>query len=162
MQSDIEYMTKEGLAKLETELEQLKRKLSELQAERSTAAEIGGNAWHDNFAFEQLEIQERGVRRMISELGSRIRRTRIIEKVDTTVDVIQLGSWVTLRFDGEDGVETYQILGRADSNPSSGIISDKSPLGQALIGARVGERRMYTVHTNEFSFTILNIFNKED
>ncbi len=53
-------------------------------------------------------------------------------------DVVQLGSTVTVQEHGEES-EAYQIVGSAEADPEAGLISNVSPLGQALIGRKTGD-----------------------
>lgn len=61
-------LTQEGLEKLTRELESKREELRELGKYKSQAAANEGDTWHDNFAFEQTEINERGMIRQINEL----------------------------------------------------------------------------------------------
>ncbi|HSH77157.1 MAG TPA: GreA/GreB family elongation factor [Herpetosiphonaceae bacterium] len=161
MKTDIEYMTEEGLARLKAQLAGCRAQLAALQAARQNVAETGGDAWHDNFAFEQLEVQERGLHRMMLDLSRRIRQARLIEAPTDDTETVHRGCTVSVRFGDEAEVETYRILGSADSNPRAGIISDQSPLGAALLGARVGEVRMFQVNGTKTIVSVLSISNTE-
>ena len=101
-------LTQEGLEKLTRELESKKEELRELGKYKSQAAANEGDAWHDNFAFEQTEIKERGLIRQINELQERINTAEVIqdEKVKSS-DVVGVGSHVTvsLKFSQEDEEE---------------------------------------------------------
>lgn len=54
------YFTRRGLAKLHKEIEKLEKKLQDLQSQTAHVAEVGGNQWHDNAAYESLIIDIRG------------------------------------------------------------------------------------------------------
>ena len=55
-------------------------------------------------------------------------------------DEVGLGSIVTIREDGSDEDEIFTIVGQAESNPKEGKISQKSPIGAALMHRRKGEK----------------------
>ena len=90
-------LTQEGLEKLTRELESKKEELLELGRYKSQAAANEGDAWHDNFAFEQTEIKERGLIRQINELQERINTAEIIQDEDVkSSDVVGVGSHVMM------------------------------------------------------------------
>ena len=60
-----------------------------------------------------------------------------IIKTNLNTDKVRLGHKVTAEINGQE--KTFQILGSSETNPGSGIISQNSPIGDALLGERVGE-----------------------
>jgi transcription elongation factor GreA len=71
-------------------------------------------------------------------------------------DTVTLGSRVTVVEDGFEP-ETYFIVGSAEADPSSGRISNKSPLGKALIGRRVGDRVAFETPGGQLEMELLRI-----
>lgn len=142
--SEKEYMTAEGLARLQARLSDLEIQLRDLRMYKGEEAIHAGDAWHDNPIFYQAEAQERILMRAIAETAARIRNAELINVVSMPRQVT-LGSEVQLRF-SDGAVETYRILGEADSNPTLGILSYKSPLGQALLNRHPGERVVFRVN----------------
>ena len=75
----------------------------------------------------------------IQELEAKIRNSDIIKA--GAGDVVQMGSTVTvvdLEF-AEDGPETFMLVGSTEADPDEGKISNESPLGQSLLGCKVGD-----------------------
>ena len=68
-----------------------------------------------------------------------------------------MGTTVTVKQEGFDEPEVYQIVGKVEANPREGKISDKSPLGEALIGARQGDKVSYQAPAGELVFTIMKV-----
>lgn len=127
-------VTKEGLATLRTELEDLVS-VQRPQVIRAIAlareeGDLRENAGYDAARHDQVLIEHR-----ISELQDRIRRAEVIDRGDK--DEVTLGSIVTIEIDGES--ETYTIVGAVEAHPAQGRISNESPIGQALIGGRKGQ-----------------------
>jgi len=138
-----EYMTETGLKLLNKRLAELEQELADLRLFKGTEAIHAGDLWHDNPTLYETESKERVLMRQIRETKDKIERAEII---DTQGDssTVNLGGEVTLEF--EDGtISTYKILGEADSDPSSGVISYKSPLAQAVLGKVVGAKASYSV-----------------
>lgn len=134
-------VTARGLHILQERLTRIETDIQVTQADKGNAAEVGGDAWHDNFAFEQLENTERQLRIQRAELALIIGTARL---ADTTVqtETVAIGHRVRITPDGGT-TRDVEIAGYGESQPALGIASYDSPLGAALLGARVGEKRSY-------------------
>jgi Leu/Phe-tRNA-protein transferase len=62
------YFTHRGLVKLRKEIEELEKKLQDLQSQTVHVAEVGGDQWHDNAAYESLVIDIRGMDRRLADV----------------------------------------------------------------------------------------------
>ena len=155
-------LTQEGLEKLTRELESKKEELWELGKYKSQAAANEGDTWHDNFAFEKTEIRERGLIRQINELQEHINTAEIIqgEKVKSS-DIVGVGSHVTvsLKFSQEEVEELSFFLTGSFGDASSEYVSINSPIGECIIGKKVGFEGRYTVNGHEINVKILAISN---
>lgn len=129
-------MTAAGKAELEKELDTLKTEgridiAEKLKVARSYG-DLSENSEYDEAKSEQAKIEAR-----ISELEYQLDNAVIIDAASS--DTVSMGSKVTV-VRVKDNVEaTYEIVGFAQSNPSQGKISDESPVGKALMGAKMGE-----------------------
>ena len=151
MKKDV-VLTPEGLAKIKIELEELKSSGRKAVVARIKAAkelgDLSENAEYDDARNEQSFIEGR-----IQELESMIVNARVIQhKSNSTVD---LGCTVTVEVDGDD--ETYEIVGAAESNPTTGKISSESPIGAALLGHKVGDVVKVKSPAGEFSCKVKKI-----
>ena len=81
--------------------------------------------------------------RRIDELEAMLRNSVVIDDAQTRAGVVGLGSRVTVDFDGDE--ETYTIVGAIEAKPTAGMISNESPIGQALIGKRAGQTAQVVV-----------------
>jgi transcription elongation factor GreA len=149
------FLTQEGKAKLEAELEHLRSVRRKEIAERIRAAKEGGDVT-DNADYDDAKEQQAFVEGRILTIENMLRNAVIIETEGIGTDSVQLGSRVTV-VDHEGMQETYTIVGSAEAQPSNGRISNESPVGRALIGRRVGDEVMVNVPQGTLYFKILSI-----
>ncbi|HEY4494087.1 MAG TPA: GreA/GreB family elongation factor [Candidatus Paceibacterota bacterium] len=139
-------LTKQGLHHLREEVKKLERKYAEISKTKMEAAEQGGNLWHDNPAFEEVETLQLLLGKQIADIKEKIRQAVLVSGEDESkgVNVVAIGSKTKMSFsDGRN--KEITIAGYAESNPEKGIISYQSPLGQAVLGAKAGETKEYQV-----------------
>ncbi|MGI8847804.1 MAG: transcription elongation factor GreA [Candidatus Dormibacteria bacterium] len=129
-------LTKEGLTRLERELEELVAvKRSEI-AERIKYAKNFGDI-SENAEYEDAKNEQGMLEGRILVLENMIRNAVIIEESGDTGDV-QIGSTVHVK--DEFGTQTLTIVGPAEVDVAGGRISLESPVGKALLGHKVGEQ----------------------
>lgn len=148
-------LTKEKLEKLEDELEYLKTKKRPEMAEKIKIArsfgDLSENADYDEAKNEQGEVESR-----IMKIEDMIRNAKTIEVVENS-DTVGVGNTVTL-FDEEFEEDVvYQIVGTAESNPLEGLISNESPVGEAIIGHKVNDRVEVETPNGKMYFVIKKI-----
>ena len=95
--------------------------------------DLSENAGYDEAKRDQAFLEGR-----IQEIGAILRNARILEGNDNK-DIVGAGSQVTIVESGTTFEESYLIVGPAEADPTGGRISNQSPLGQALMGHRVGD-----------------------
>ena len=148
-------LTKEGLEKLQAELERLKTEGRTEIAEKIRVArgygDLSENSEYDEAKNEQAKTEAR-----IVELEKMLENVVIIEDgVDS--DTVTIGVTVTV-FDEEFEEElTYRVVGPAEADPMNGLISDDSPVGKALVGSKVGDEVTAEAPMGELKFKILGI-----
>lgn len=149
-------MTYEGVKKLEEELEYLKTVKRKEVAERLKVAisfgDLSENAEYDEAKNEQAKLEEQ-----ILKLDEKLRKAVIIDESQIDLDIVTVGSIVKLHdFDFDEEIE-YSIVGSAEADPFEGKISNESPVGKALLGARVGEVVEVQVPDGTNKFKVLDI-----
>lgn len=150
-------LTYEGLKKLEDELENLKTVRRKEVAEKIKVAlsfgDLSENSEYDEAKNEQAQVEVR-----IAQLENMLKNVKIIDEDDIVTDVVSLGSKVTvLDVEFNEEVE-YTIVGSTEADPMKSKISDESPVGNALLGAKVGEVVTATVPSGStLEFKILKI-----
>ena len=151
-----ELLTQEGYNKLEEELEYLKAVKRKEVAERLKVAisfgDLSENAEYDEAKNEQAKLEEQ-----ILKLDEKLRKAVIIDESQIDLDIVMVGSIVKLYdFDFDEEIE-YSIVGSAEADPYNGKISNESPVGKALLGARVGETVEVQVPDGVSKFKVLEI-----
>jgi transcription elongation factor GreA len=154
--SDIVYVTKEGLESIKAELEHLKKERRAEISERLELAishgDLSENADYDYAKQEQAFVEGR-----IKDLEDSLRRAKLIE-TNNANDKVRVGHTVTVAEEGyEDEPEKYHIVGIHEADPGNGRISNQSPIGRALLGARSGETVVALVPAGEVHLKILQI-----
>jgi transcription elongation factor GreA len=148
-------LTRDGLEKLKSELEYLRTTGRTDIAEKIRVArgygDLSENSEYDEAKNEQAKIEAR-----IVELEKTLENVVIIEdNVDS--DTVTIGVKVTV-LDVEYNEElTYRVVGSAEADPMNGLISDSSPVGKALLGAKVGDEVTADAPVGEIKLKILGI-----
>ncbi|HIS00726.1 MAG TPA: transcription elongation factor GreA [Candidatus Excrementavichristensenella intestinipullorum] len=131
-------LTPDGKRKLDEELNELKTvKRVEIAKEIEVARSFGDlseNAEYDEAKNEQARIEGR-----IRDLEEMLRNAEVVDQAGQPAGVVGVGSEVRvfdLEYEEED---TYTLVGATEADPSKLKVSTESPIGKALIGARVGE-----------------------
>ena len=149
-------MTYDGLTKMEQELENLKtvrrKEVAEKIKEARGQGDLSENAEYDAAKEEQGEIESR-----IVQLENLLRNAEVIDEDVLKMDVVNLGSKVTVLDVEFDEEMEYTIVGSTEADPMNGRISNESPLGMALLGQKVGATVMADTPDGEVAFKILNI-----
>jgi transcription elongation factor GreA len=144
-------ITIEGKKELENELEILKGRRAEVAAKIAEARDFGDlseNAEYDVAREEQGLVETR-----IADIEDIVQNAEIIKNVDSSKVV--LGSKVELKTDGSSVV--YTVVGPVEADPLEGRISDKSPIGLAVFGKKVGDQAMITTPKGAITYEIASI-----
>ncbi len=148
-------LTKEGLEKLKAELEHLRTEGRTEIAEKIRVArgygDLSENSEYDEAKNEQAKIEAR-----IIELEKTLENVSVIDE-DVDTDTVSVGVTVTILDVEYDEELTYKMVGSAEADPMKGYISDNSPVGKALIGAKVGDTVTAEAPAGELKFKILSI-----
>ena len=149
-------LTSEGLEKLETELEELKTVKRKEIAEKIKVAlsfgDLSENSEYDEAKNEQAMVESR-----ILQLKNMLKNAKVLDEDDIDINVVSIGSKVTVLDKDFDEKIVYSIVGSTEADPSVYKISDESPLGQALIGGRVGDIREVHAPIGVLHYEILEI-----
>ena len=147
------FLTPEGLAKLEEELEYLRTVRRQEVAEKIQQAKELRSAVSSP-EYEDAKNEQGFVEGRILALEKLIKNAVIIHH--ETADLVQIGSKVTVHHqDGSE--ENYTIVGSAEANPGEGKISNVSPVGKALLGKRVGDEVEVAVPAGVLKVKIVGI-----
>ena len=149
------YMTSEGIAKLEKELDYLKSVRREEVAERIKSAIALGDL-SENSEYEDAKNEQAFLEGKIADLENKLRTAELID--DSALGHgVQLGSIVVLQ-NVETGTESeYTLVGSDEADPFSGLMSNESPIGAAIMGHAEGEEVEVQVPTGIRHMKILSI-----
>ena len=124
--------------KLEAELNELKT-VKKAQVTKDIAEARAHGDLSENAEYDEAKNEEARVQGRIMQLEEMLANATIIRENELDLDTVSLGSVVTV-YDVEfDEVDDYTIVGFTEADPSKLFISGESPIGKALIGARVGD-----------------------
>ena len=141
-------ITDAGKKDLEIELEELKSRRGEVAEKIATARGFGDlseNAEYDAAREEQGLLETR-----IAEIEDIVQNAQII--VSKKSSSVSLGSTVELEADGKTVI--YTVVGSIEADPMNGKISDESPIGQQLIGKKVGDEVVIKTPKAEITYVI--------
>ena len=126
-------VTREGLEKMQKELDELRStKRAEIAQRLKAAIAMGDLSEYDEAKNAQAFLEGR-----ILQLEQQIRTAQVIEK--SAKDRVDVGSTVVIEDMEEHLQEKVTIVGSTESNPFEGRISNESPVGRALMGAKAGD-----------------------
>jgi transcription elongation factor GreA len=149
------FLTPEGLAKLEEELEYLRTVRRQEVAEKiQQSKELRSSVISPE--YEEAKNEQGFVEGKILEIERIIRNAKIIHHEDINVDFVEVGNGVRVQL--QDGSEEhYTIVGSAEAKPGEGRISNESPMGKALLGKRVGDEVEVEAPAGPLKLRILEI-----
>ena len=149
------YLTREGLEKLQAELTQLRTVRRREVADRiQQSRERGGTV--SNAEYEEAINERTFVEGRIQALDDMISNAAIIDEEQGQRDTVDVGATVTVR-NQEGKPTTYTITGSAEADPAQGRISNVSPIGKSLLGKKVGETAEFTAPSGKIQLEIIAI-----
>lgn len=147
------YVTEKGLSDAKLELALLKgdkrRQIAERIQKAREYGDLTENSEYDAAMEEQTLVESR-----ISELENTLKEARVIQEVPKS-DFVVIGSTVVIEMDGEE--DEFTIVGRVEADPSKKRISNESPLGSSLLGAKPGESVEVTTPIVRYKCKVLEI-----
>ena len=132
------FLTKEGLKSLQERLDYLKsEKRPEVARKIGVAREFGDLS--ENSEYDAAKEEQAQVESEINEIEEKIRHAKIITKKNVDTSAVNVGCTVKVQdLDFGDEFE-YKIVGATESDPTTGAISNESPVGQSLMGKKKGD-----------------------
>ena len=131
-------MTQEGFDALVSELDMLKNeKRSEISEKIKIARGFGDLS--ENSEYDEAKNEQAVVEARILVLEEQIKSAEIIDKSQLSSDKVSIGTKVVIRDVEFDDTYEYKITSAVEAHGDMEAITDESPVGKALIGAKVGE-----------------------
>lgn len=149
-------LTREGLKKLEEELETLKTvRRQEVAARIKQAIQFGDIS--ENSEYEDAKNEQAFIEGSILSLDKKLRHARIIDDAEVDVEKVSVGTIVILEdMDHGDKME-YTIVGSLEADPLNNKISNESPVGNAILGKTVGSVVEVGAPAGTIKYKVINI-----
>lgn len=148
--------TKEGLKELTEELSYLKNTKRKENLEAIAVAKSFGdlseNAEYDAARNEQAQIEAK-----IKELEEMIANAVVVDEDSIDAGVVSMGSYVKVKMLATGAEKEYSIVAPNQVAPMQGLISDQSPVGQSLIGARAGDEVSFEAPSGTVRMKVLEV-----
>lgn len=150
------YLTENGLAELQAELENLKtvKRPENIEALKDARAlgDLSENAEYDAARNEQAIIESR-----ITELEKILETAEVISDSEINTDTVSIGTAVKLEFIDDEETDTYYIVGRTEADSFENKISNESPIAQAILGKKAGEVATVKCDSDDYQVKIVEI-----
>ncbi len=156
MEAKKNILTEEGLKKYEDELTELKtvkrKEVAQKIKEAREQGDLSENAEYDAAKDEQRDIEAR-----IEALEKILKNAEVVVHEDVDINKISIGCRVKI-LDVELNEELdYKIVGSSEANSLQGKISNESPVGKALLGAKKGDTVSVETQAGIFEYKVLDI-----
>ena len=156
MEEKKNILTYAGLKRYEDELHELKvvrrQEVAQKIKEAREQGDLSENAEYDAAKDEQRDIEAR-----IEELETILKNVEVVVEEEVNLDKINIGCKVKI-YDIDEGEDLdYWIVGSTEANSLEGKISNESPVGRALVGAKVGDTVQVETQAGTFSYKVLEI-----
>ena len=149
-------LTYEGLQKLENELQDLKvvrrKEVAQKIKEAREQGDLSENAEYDAAKDEQRDIEAR-----IDEIEKILKNAEVVIEEEVDLDKINVGCRVKILDMEFDEELEYKLVGSTEANSLKGKISNESPVGRALIGAKVGDTVTVDTQAGDLKYKVLEI-----
>ncbi|MHB8508237.1 MAG: transcription elongation factor GreA [Candidatus Dormibacteria bacterium] len=146
-------ITRQGLEKLQAELDQLRSVDRREVADRIRSAKEFGDL-SENAEYDDAKNAQGWVEGRILTLEKMIRNAEVIEGHENSGKV-ELGSKVKVK--DEFGEEEFTIVGPVEADPKKGLISLESPVGKSLLGHGKGDQVQVTTPGGSSTMTVLSV-----
>lgn len=152
----VTYMTAEGLDKLKDELAHLESverpKISRMIGEARDKGDLSENAEYDAAKEAQGMLEAK-----IAQLKNLVARARIIDESTIGTDEVRIMNKVTIKNLKTKKDMTYTLVSESEADLRSGKIAINSPIGQGLLGKKVGDKVDIEVPSGVVSFEVIEI-----
>ena len=156
MEEKKNLLTYAGLKALEEELHDLKvvkrKEVAEKIKEAREQGDLSENAEYDAAKEEQRDIEAR-----IEEIEKILKNAEVIVEDEVDLDKISVGCLVKVYDEEFEEEMEFKIVGSSEANSLQGKISNESPVGKALIGAKVGDEITVEAEAGLMKYKVLGI-----
>lgn len=149
------YLTKEGIAELKKEYDELvNKKRPDVLARVTQARNMGDLSENAEYVASREELTFIDGR--IDELEIILKQAVVIrESTKASNHAVKLGSTVTLHVNGKK--EVFTVVGEWEADPTNKKISHESPLGKVLMNKRVGDKVQVEAPAGKITYSVVSI-----
>ena len=150
-------LTYAGLRQLEEELQDLKLNRRKAVAQKIKEAREQGDL-SENAEYDAAKDEQRDIEARIEEIDKILKNAEVVVEDEADTSVINIGCKVKIMdMEYPEDIMEYKIVGSTEANSLKGKISNESPVGKALIGAKVGDVVDVETHSGVIQYKILGI-----
>ncbi|NHB69430.1 transcription elongation factor GreA [Perlabentimonas gracilis] len=154
--SNVTYLTKDGLQKLQKELEHLRTverpAISQMIAEARDKGDLSENAEYDAAKEAQGMLEMR-----IAKLEDAIAKARVIDETKIDISKVQILNKVKLKNTTNNSMVEYTLVPESEANIKEGKLSVGTPIAKALLGKKKGEKVEVNIPSGVVTFEIIDI-----
>ena len=151
-------MTYAGLKKLEDELQDLKVNRRQEVAQKIKEAREQGDL-SENAEYDAAKDEQRDIEARIEQIEKILKNAEVVVEDEVDLNKISVGCKVRVLDVEFDEEEEFKIVGSSEASSLSGKISNESPVGKALLGAKVGDTVRVETQAGLIEYKILEITN---
>lgn len=149
------FLTSEGYLELENELHYLKtekrKEVTQVLKEARALGDLSENSEYDQARQDQADLEKR-----IMEVEYALEHATVIDKAEKN-GTVGIGCEVQIKYEDDDDVESYKIVGSQEADPFNNKISNESPIAAAIMGHKVGDEVEVTSPDGSYSVKIVAI-----
>jgi transcription elongation factor GreA len=154
MNDEKEYLSQSKFDELEKELDYLRSEgrrkvIADIEYAKSLG-DLSENAEYHEARSKQAELEDR-----VANLETLLKSAVIVSHKDT--DIISMGSTAVLKKNSEKENKTFEIVGTEEADMAAGKLSNKSPIGQAVIGKKKGDKVTIKTPSGEVVYTVVEV-----
>jgi transcription elongation factor GreA len=154
--SNVTYLTKEGLQKLQKDLEHLRTverpAISQMIAEARDKGDLSENAEYDAAKEAQGMLEMR-----IAKLEDAIAKARVIDESKIDTDKVQILNKIKIKNAANGAVMEYTLVPESEANIKEGKLSIGTPIAKALLGKKVGDKVEVKIPSGMVTFEVIDI-----
>lgn len=156
MKEEREYLTKEKFEELKKELDTLKTvKRKEVAESLDYARGLGDLS--ENAEYHEAREMQANIEDRIAKLETMLKNTTIVSDESTHGDYVRIGSAVTIAKDGGKDHKKYKIVGSEEADMHDGKLSNRSPLGAAILGKKIGDNFSFASPAGKMTYKVISI-----
>ena len=156
MKEEREYLTREKFDELKRELDDLKTvKRKEVAESLDYARGLGDLS--ENAEYHEARELQANIEDRIAKLESMLKNATVMSGEAPHGEHVRIGSTIIIEKHGEKNHRKFKIVGSEETDMAHGKLSNRSPLGAAILGKKVGESFSFNSPAGTMTYKIIGI-----